>query len=109
MSVETEVDDNASLVRLSVTDTGIGIAEEELQHVFDKFYRVSQSENQAEGTGLGLNLVKQIVEGLHSGRVFARSQQGVGSTFGIELPLAGPEGQGQYVQTASSGQSVMSS
>ena len=77
---------------MSVTDTGIGIAEEELQHVFDKFYRVSHTENKAEGTGLGLNLVKQIVEGLHGGRVFARSQLGVGSTFGLELPLAGQDG-----------------
>ncbi|MCK5472525.1 MAG: HAMP domain-containing histidine kinase, partial [Planctomycetes bacterium] len=44
---------------------------------------------QAKGTGLGLNLVKQIVEKVHSGKVFVKSQRGVGSTFGFELPLAG--------------------
>ncbi|GAF78850.1 unnamed protein product, partial [marine sediment metagenome] len=43
---------------------------------------------QAKGTGLGLNLVKQIVEKVHNGRVFVTSQVGVGSTFSFELPLA---------------------
>jgi signal transduction histidine kinase len=71
-----------------VTDTGIGIPEDEIEHVFDKFYRVSTNKKQAEGTGLGLNLVKQIVEKVHDGRVFVRSKPGEGSTFGFELPLA---------------------
>ena len=48
----------------------------------------SLNENKVEGTGLGLNLVKQIVEKLHGGRVFAQSQVGTGSVFGFELPLA---------------------
>jgi len=56
--------------------------------VFDKFYRVSANEAQAKGTGLGLNLVKQIVQKVHNGRVFVSSEPGVGSTFGFELPLA---------------------
>jgi two-component system phosphate regulon sensor histidine kinase PhoR len=56
--------------------------------VFDKFYRVKTNEKYAKGTGLGLNLVKQIVETVHSGRVFVTSTQGQGSTFGFELPLA---------------------
>ena len=86
--IETEVDETAKLVRVSVTDTGVGIPEDEIEHVFDKFYRVSANEKQAKGTGLGLNLVKQIVEKVHDGRVFIRSKVGVGSTFGFELPLA---------------------
>jgi len=86
--IETEVDEVASLARVRVTDTGMGIPEDEIEHVFDKFYRVNAHKQQAKGTGLGLNLVKQIVEKVHNGRVFVTSQVGVGSTFGFELPLA---------------------
>jgi signal transduction histidine kinase len=86
--IETEVDEIASLVRVSVADTGVGIPEDEIEHVFDKFYRVGANKEQAKGTGLGLNLVKQIVEKVHDGRVFVTSKVGVGSTFGFELPLA---------------------
>jgi len=88
VKIETEVDETADIARLSVTDTGIGIPEDEIEHVFDKFYRVSTNKKQAEGTGLGLNLVKQIVEKVHEGRVFVRSKPGEGSTFVFELPLA---------------------
>jgi signal transduction histidine kinase len=68
-------------------DTGVGIEEKDLGHVFDRFYRVSDSKNKIEGTGLGLNLVKKIVEDIHQGRVFVTSNPGSGSTFGFELPL----------------------
>ncbi len=86
--IKTEVDEVASLVRVSVADTGVGIPEDEIEHVFDKFYRVGVNKKQAKGTGLGLNLVKQIVETLHDGRVFVTSCVGKGSTFGFELPFA---------------------
>ncbi|MHC4226873.1 MAG: ATP-binding protein [Planctomycetota bacterium] len=89
--IETEVDEVASLVRVSVADTGVGIPEDEIEHVFDKFYRVGVNKKQAKGTGLGLNLVKQIVETLHDGRVFVTSRVGRGSTFGFELPFARKE------------------
>ncbi|MHC4426263.1 MAG: sensor histidine kinase [Planctomycetota bacterium] len=88
VKIETEVDEVASLVRVSVADTGVGIPEDEIEHVFDKFYRVGANKKQAKGTGLGLNLVKQIVEKVHDGRVFVTSEVSVGSTFGFELPLA---------------------
>jgi len=88
IKVEIEVDESADVARLSVADTGVGIPESEIEHVFDKFYRVAENKNQAKGTGLGLNLVKQIVEKVHNGRVFVTSKAGVGSTFGFELPLA---------------------
>jgi two-component system phosphate regulon sensor histidine kinase PhoR len=88
IKIETEVDEIANVARVSVTDTGLGIAEDEIEHVFDKFYRVDANKAKAKGTGLGLNLVKQIVEKVHNGRVFVKSQVGVGSTFGFELPLA---------------------
>ncbi|UCC96807.1 MAG: PAS domain S-box protein [Phycisphaerales bacterium] len=88
VKIETAVDEVASLVRVTVVDTGVGIPEDEIGHVFDKFYRVGANKKQAKGTGLGLNLVKEIVEKVHDGRVFVTSQVGVGSTFGFELPLA---------------------
>jgi two-component system phosphate regulon sensor histidine kinase PhoR len=87
VKVDTQIDENEGLARVSITDTGVGIAPEEVDHVFDKFYRVSANKKQAKGTGLGLNLVKQIVEKLHGGRVFVSSEVGKGSTFGFELPL----------------------
>ena len=86
VSIETEVDEVASIVRVSITDTGIGIPEEEVEHVFDKYYRVAANNKQAKGTGLGLNLVKQIVEHIHNGRVYVKSQVNKGSTFIFTLP-----------------------
>jgi len=88
IKIETEVDEIKGQAKVSVTDTGVGIPENEIKHVFDKFYRVGVNKAQAKGTGLGLNLVKQIIEKVHNGRVFVTSEPGVGSTFGFELPLA---------------------
>ena len=88
VTIATEVDEIAGVARVSVTDTGVGIPEGEIEHVFEKFYRVEANKGQAKGTGLGLNLVKQIVEEVHNGKVFVRSKCGKGSTFGFELPLA---------------------
>ncbi len=91
VKIETEADEIAGVARISVTDTGVGIPEDEVKYVFDKFYRVGANKKQAKGTGLGLNLVKQIVEKVHNGRVFVASEPGTGSTFGFELPLASAE------------------
>ena len=88
VTVRAEVDETAGLAQVTVTDTGVGIPEDEIDHVFDKFYRVGANNKHAKGTGLGLNLVKQIVEKTHNGRVFVTSEVGVGSTFGFQLPLA---------------------
>ncbi|MCL2654968.1 MAG: HAMP domain-containing histidine kinase, partial [Coriobacteriia bacterium] len=71
----------------SIADTGIGMSQPELLHVFERFYRADKSRSRAEGgNGLGLALVKEIVEA-HGGRVTATSQPGEGSTFTVELPL----------------------
>ena len=91
VNIETEVDEIAGLARVSISDTGVGIPENEIEHIFDRFYRVEANKSCAKGTGLGLNLVKQIVEKVHNGRVFVTSEPGVGSTFGFELPLATAE------------------
>jgi signal transduction histidine kinase len=72
----------------SVTDTGVGIAPEDQQAVFEEFKQVgSDIERKAEGTGLGLALTKRLVE-LHGGRIRVESVVGRGSTFTFELPLA---------------------
>lgn len=89
--IETDVNEPDGLARVTVADTGVGIPADEIDHVFDKFYRVGANNKQAKGTGLGLNLVRQIVEKVHNGRVFVTSRVGVGSTFGFELPLAAAE------------------
>lgn len=86
--IETCANEADGVVRVSVIDTGVGIGEDEIGHVFDKFYRVDANRKRAKGTGLGLNLVKQIVEKVHSGRIFVTSERDVGSTFGFELPMA---------------------
>ena len=71
---------------LNVTDTGIGIAPEDLQHIFQKFYRADNSQTRTVGgTGLGLYLVKQRVE-IMEGRDWAESAFGEGSTFFVSLP-----------------------
>lgn len=88
VTVSTDVDESEQIVRFSVTDTGVGIPEEDVERVFDKFYRVQANNKVARGTGLGLNLVKQIVENVHEGRVFVTSIQGRGSTFGFEMPMS---------------------
>jgi two-component system phosphate regulon sensor histidine kinase PhoR len=88
VEIGTEVDENAGVVRVTISDTGAGIPVEDIDHIFDKFYRVGANKDKAKGTGLGLNLVKQIVEKVHGGKVFVESETGVGSTFGFELPLA---------------------
>lgn len=88
VSILSEVDEADQIVRVTVTDTGVGIPPEDVGHVFDKFYRVEANKKYAKGTGLGLNLVQQIIEKVHEGRVFVTSTVGEGSTFGFELPLA---------------------
>ncbi len=75
-------------VRITVADTGVGIPEEALPHLFEKFYRVRETETSTAGTGLGLSICKEIVQG-HGGRIEVQSQVGVGSTFSILLPRSG--------------------
>ncbi|MFO7740959.1 MAG: GAF domain-containing protein [Anaerolineae bacterium] len=73
---------------ITVSDTGMGIPENELPHVFDRFFRGEEPQTmQISGTGLGLAIVKEIVE-LHGGRVTVESKVGEGSTFTVWLPLA---------------------
>jgi signal transduction histidine kinase len=73
-------------VEVAVTDTGIGIAPEDQEAVFEEFRQVGKSDKKAEGTGLGLALCRKFVE-LHGGRIWVKSQVGQGSTFTFTLPV----------------------
>jgi len=74
--------------RVSVTDTGIGISEEDLPYIFDRFYRVDKARNSASGgSGLGLSLVKSFAAA-HGGTIEVASALGKGSEFTVYLPLA---------------------
>jgi len=76
-------------VMVSVMDTGSGIAPEHLPHVFDRFYKIDPSRTGQSGSGLGLSIVKAIVE-RHGGTVRVSSPPGEGSTFTIKFPPERP-------------------
>jgi signal transduction histidine kinase len=85
-TVYVNVRGDADRAVISVQDSGIGISADDLQHIFQKFYRADNSQTRtAGGTGLGLYLVKQRVEAM-GGKVWAESQFGQGSVFYVSLP-----------------------
>jgi signal transduction histidine kinase len=73
-------------VEVSVSDTGIGIAPEDQEAVFEEFRQVGTAQKKAEGTGLGLTLCRKFIE-LHGGRIWVKSQVGQGSTFTFTIPV----------------------
>jgi len=73
-------------VEVSVSDTGVGIAPEDQEKVFEEFRQVGTADKKAEGTGLGLTLCRKFIE-LHGGKVWVKSQVGVGSTFTFTIPV----------------------
>ena len=70
---------------VTVADTGVGVAPEDRERIFDAFQRGTRPHKHAEGTGLGLTLSKRILD-LHGGRIWVDSEEGKGSTFGFALP-----------------------
>lgn len=86
ITLQVEGNEQAGTVKLSVIDTGIGIAPEDLKRLFQPFTQVDSSlTRQYEGTGLGLALVRELTE-LHGGRVHVTSKIGQGSTFSVSIP-----------------------
>ena len=73
-------------VEVSVSDTGVGIAPEDQEKVFEEFRQVGTAAKKVEGTGLGLTLCRKFVE-LHGGHIYVKSQVGQGSTFTFTLPV----------------------
>lgn len=92
-SVSVTVSASEGLATLRVADTGVGIAPEHLPRIFDRFHQANQSHSSAGGLGLGLFLVREIVE-MHGGTVLGESPgegRGQGSVFTVTLPLATDE------------------
>lgn len=80
-----EIGDDKIFTKATISDTGIGIREEDLDKIFDAFQRVDEEKNQKiEGTGLGMSITKQLVE-LMGGKIYVESEYGKGSTFHVEL------------------------
>ena len=87
VTVTVGADERRGMGFCEVSDSGLGIPADDLPRIFDKFYRVQANTKMAKGTGLGLTLVKHIVEIVHGGTLSVASEVGKGSTFRFELPL----------------------
>jgi two-component system, OmpR family, phosphate regulon sensor histidine kinase PhoR len=85
-SITLSAQANNGMIEVRVRDTGAGIAQEHLPHIFERFYKVDRARRDG-GTGLGLAIVKQIVEA-HRGEAWVESQEGAGSTFAFTMPRA---------------------
>ena len=84
IQVRAEPRDGA--VEVSVTDTGVGIAPEDQEAVFEEFRQVGTADKKVEGTGLGLTLCRKFVE-LHGGKIWVKIELGKGSTFTFTVPV----------------------
>lgn len=86
-SVSVTLSEHAGMARLSVRDTGSGIAESELPRVFERFHRIEDTPGRTyEGTGIGLALIQELVR-LHGGSIAAHSVLGEGSRFDVDIPF----------------------
>jgi signal transduction histidine kinase len=86
-SINVQTRQQGSNVVLEVMDTGIGIAEADLPHIFERFYRSDQARTAVNtGSGLGLAIVKRVVE-MHGGDIEVESRPGEGTIFRIFLPV----------------------
>jgi signal transduction histidine kinase len=87
-SVRVELSRSNGFAVASVSDTGIGIASEDIHHVFDRFWRADKARSREQGgAGLGLSIAKWIVD-MHGGSISVESEPGKGSVFAIRMPLA---------------------
>lgn len=85
--VSVEMSENAQNVQIEVSDTGIGVEDEDIPRIFNKFYRVrSEITKNISGTGLGLSIVKSVVDA-HHGAINVESKVGEGTTFTVLLPV----------------------
>ena len=90
--VEIKLRENDSNIELSVKDNGIGLTEDEIEKIFEKFSKIKRSKEEGmdlnkEGTGLGLHISKEIIE-LHDGQIWVTSEgRNKGSTFIVRLPM----------------------
>ncbi len=85
VSLNAEIDDEADQIIISISDSGMGIPEKDLETIFDPFFRSRSIAFRRSGTGLGLSIVKRVIE-IHNGHVTVKSEEGKGSTFTVTLP-----------------------
>jgi heavy metal sensor kinase len=85
-SIEVSLSADAGRATLSVADSGVGISQTDLPHIFDRFYRADPSRSQVEGSGLGLSIAKWIAD-THHAEITVASQPGKGTTFKVVFPL----------------------
>ena len=86
-SVKVSVSDEGEWAVFEVKDSGIGIPEESIEHLFERFYRVDKARSRSTGgTGLGLSITDKLVS-LHGGSIEVKSRLGEGSTFTVRLPV----------------------
>jgi len=87
-TIELAAQQENSTVHVSISDTGVGIAQEDLSRIFDRFYRADKTQTYGTpGTGLGLAIVQKIIEA-HESTISVRSTVDKGSTFSFELQAA---------------------
>jgi signal transduction histidine kinase len=90
--VRVRVDSTDTAVLIHVQDTGIGIPQDDIDHIFDPFYRISDKQHlSVEGTGLGLAITRSIVE-QHNGSISVTSESGTGTEFTVSLPIMAEDG-----------------
>ena len=86
-NITIELRNGKDMFEIMVADTGMGMQQEELDHIFDRFYRVDKARSSnIQGIGLGLSIVHWIIEA-HKGKLFVQSRLNEGSTFIIQLPV----------------------
>ncbi|WP_062350500.1 sensor histidine kinase [Bacillus kwashiorkori] len=86
-TIDIKIEQSEASMKVIFQDTGVGMTKEELEHIFDRFYRADTSRTRSvEGTGLGLAIVHSIVQ-MHGGTISVNSVKGEGTTFIIELPV----------------------
>lgn len=86
IQVQAQIRDQPHELVIRVSDTGVGISEEDLPHIFERFYKVSKSRSNSGGSGLGLAIAKEIVQ-YHGGQIWAESRLGQGCSISFSLPL----------------------
>ena len=107
IAVDVSVTADGTGVRVSVIDTGIGIAAAELPRLFERFHRVDGARGRSfEGTGIGLALVQELVR-LHGGSIEVISEEGRGSTFAVSLPFGTKHLASERIRTTESGPAVV--
>lgn len=84
--IKIEAKEYRGKIFFEVSDTGIGMPEEEIPYIFEKFYRIRTPGKMSEGSGLGLAIAKEFIE-LHGGKIGAKSTPGIGTTIFFELPM----------------------